>query len=63
MNRKQAIIKVTLSYDSSTVLVQYFESSNEWEFPADKKDLANLKPCESKYATYSVEDNILIIHY
>ena len=63
MKREQATIKVTLSADSEDVLVQYLESGNEWEFPADDNDRANLQPCESKYANYKVEDNVLIIIY
>ncbi len=63
MEKEQAKLKVTLSACGSDVLVQYLESGNEWEYPADDNDRANLQPCESKYTDYRIEDNVLIIIY
>ena len=62
-NSQQATIKVTLSDDSENVHVHYLESGNEWEFPADDNDRANLKPCESKICECENINNVLVIHY
>lgn len=56
-------IKVTLSFCGTDVLVQSLDSGCEWEFPADDKDRENLQPCETRICNYSIEDNVLIIHY
>ena len=55
--------QITLSYCGSDVLVQSLETGNEWEFPADDKDRANLKPCESKICECENINNVLVIHY